>query len=183
MRKIGLSQDVVEEYIAESRKRLFPGQKAEIGEKPPEAEAPKPRTQGVNILRVMLNNETDQKKWHFKSGNPLDITVTFSAEKEIEDPIMGGAIFRDDGVYVFGPNTMCDNCLKGRYKGTYTYTLHLHKLTLLRGKYYLTFCIFDKNHIMHYVWLDKQFLFEVSDDTEYDGLVNIDHSWSMREGW
>ncbi|GAB4297337.1 MAG: ABC transporter ATP-binding protein [Myxococcota bacterium] len=183
-KRLDSAETVVEEYIGESRKKRYRATMLPHGESEKKA-SPTPkerRSQGVEITDVRMNGLRKQTEWLIKSGEPLDISVTFNAEVEIEDPVMGAAIFRDDGVYVFGPNTMFDNCLKGRYKGVYTYTCHIPNFCLLRGKYHLTFAIFDKEHIFHYVWLDKQFSFTVVDDTKYDGLVDMEHSWSIREG-
>jgi hypothetical protein len=89
------------------------------------------------------------------------------------------ALFRSDGVYVFGPNTRFDGVLEGTYHGVYTYFIHYPKLPLLAGTYRLSIAIFDQGHISPHVWHNQLYNFEVAQDVEDHGIVRLPHRWGL----
>lgn len=84
-----------------------------------------------------------------KSGNPLKIRVNFTAKNKIKEAHFGVAIFRNDGVYCYGPNTKFDgyeinkvNSGRGWFEITYK------KLLLAPGEYRFSVAIWDKNEVV-----------------------------------
>ena len=124
-------------------------------------------------------DESGAERERYWSGEALVIAVTIRTTEVIIDPIFGAAIHRDDGVYVFGPNTGFDQVLKGRYHGVYTFYLHYPSLPLLHGNFRVSVAVFDAGHLKAYVWHNEMYPFKVEQQVEDHGIVAIPHSWGV----
>jgi hypothetical protein len=115
----------------------------------------------------------------FRTGDTLVVAVTFRTTEPVDDPIFGVAIFRNDAVYVHGPNTRYDSVLEGQYHGVYTFFAAFPELPLLAGNYRISVAIFDKNHLKPHVWHNQLYEFEVAQTCEDHGLVQLNHAWGL----
>ncbi|MCB9763448.1 MAG: ABC transporter ATP-binding protein [Alphaproteobacteria bacterium] len=133
----------------------------------------------VRVLAVRLLDGHGQPRQRFRSGEPMTVAVTFRTTTPVERPVMGVAIHRNDGVYVYGPNTRFDGVLDGVYHGIYTYFIHYPALSLLAGQYQVSIAVFDKHHLKPHVWQNRLYDFEVAQDVEDHGLVQMAHAWGL----
>ncbi len=135
----------------------------------------------VEFLAVQLLNGDGRITEKVNSFAPLTVAVTFRTLKPVTDPILGVALFRNDGVYVYGPNTRFDNVeqMVGVYDGVYSYFIHYPSLPLLEGTYRLSVAAYDKNHIKPHIWHNQLYEIRVSSAVEDHGLVHIDHDWGL----
>ena len=133
----------------------------------------------VRVLNVQILDGNGHPRQRFQTGEQLVIAVTFRTTEPVERPILGVAFHRNDGVYVYGPNTRFDGVLDGTFHGVYTYFIHYPQLMLLAGTYRISIAVFDKNHLKPHVWYNQMFDFEVAQDVEDHGLVQLDHAWGL----
>ncbi|MEC7241074.1 MAG: ABC transporter ATP-binding protein [Myxococcota bacterium] len=133
----------------------------------------------VRVLRVQLLDGQGRSRQRYKSGEAMLVAVTFRTTEPVERPIMGVAIHRNDGVYVYGPNNRFDEVLDGTYDGIYTYFIHYPSLPLLAGSYRVSIAVFDKDHLKPHVWHNQLYDFEVAQDVEDHGLVRMKHAWGL----
>jgi ABC-type polysaccharide/polyol phosphate transport system ATPase subunit len=133
----------------------------------------------VRVLRVQLLDGQGRERHRFKSGEAMVVAVTFRTTEPVERPVMGVAIHRNDGVYVYGPNNRFDEVLDGVYEGIYTYYIHYPQLPLLAGSYRISVAVFDKHHLKPHVWHNQLYDFEVAQDVEDHGLVRMKHAWGL----
>lgn len=133
----------------------------------------------VRVLRVQLLDGQGRERKRFKSGEAMVVAVTFRTTEPVERPVLGVAIHRNDGVYVYGPNNRFDGVLDGTYDGIYTYYIHYPKLPLLAGTYRISVAVFDKHHLKPHVWHNQLYDFEVAQDIEDHGLVRMEHAWGL----
>ena len=133
----------------------------------------------VRILRVQLLDHQGIERERFRTGESLIIAVSFRTTEPVERPIFGMAIFRGDGTYVFGPNTRWDHVLDGTWHGVYTVFIHYRALPLLAGTYRVSAAVFDKGHLHPHVWHNQLYTFEIAQDVEDHGLVQLPHTWGM----
>jgi len=133
----------------------------------------------VRVLDVQLLDGRGQPRQRFRSGEDLLIAVSFRTTEPVVRPIMGVAIHRNDGTYVYGPNTRFDNVLDGTYHGIYTFFIRYPNLPLLSGRYRVSIAVFDKNHLKPHVWHNQLYDFEVAQDVEDHGMVSMDHAWGL----
>ena len=133
----------------------------------------------ARILTVQILDGRGHPRERFKCGEAMVVAVTFRTTVPVERPILGVAIHRNDGLYIFGPNTRFDGVLDGTYHGIYTYFIHYPSLPLLPATYRLSVAIFDKNHLHPYVWYNQQFEFKMVADVEHHGVVELEHAWGL----
>jgi hypothetical protein len=109
----------------------------------------------------------------------MTVEVDFRTLKPLDSPVFGVAIFRNDGVYCYGPNTLFDNCLRGVYDGEYTLSISYPSIPLLSGKYNISIAIYDKEHVMPYEYHNQLYSFSIETDIKDHGLCHIDHRWNI----
>ena len=133
----------------------------------------------VRVLRVQMLDGRGQPRERFRTGEELVVAVTFRTTQPVERPIMGIAVHRNDGTYVYGPNTRFDGVLDGIYHGIYTFFIVYRDLPLLSGRYRVSVAVFDKTHLKPHVWHNQLYEFEVAQDVEDHGLVQMQHAWGL----
>ncbi|MFT5587465.1 MAG: ABC-type polysaccharide/polyol phosphate transport system ATPase subunit [Cognaticolwellia sp.] len=133
----------------------------------------------VRIQGVQLLDGKGHPRKRFRSGEAMVIAVTFRTTEPVERPILGAAIHRNDGVYVYGPNTRFDGVMDGTFDGIYTFFLHYPELNLLAGSYRISVAVFDKAHLKPHVWHNQLYDFEVAQQSEDHGLVALEHGWGL----
>lgn len=135
----------------------------------------------VRILSVRILDAEGREVGSVHTFDALTIAVTFKTRVPVERPVLGVALFRNDDVYVFGPNTRFDAVerLDGVYDGVYTYFIHYPRLTLLAGTYFISVAAYDKNHLKPHVWHNQLYEVRVDTDRPDHGLVHLDHHWGL----
>ncbi len=133
----------------------------------------------VRVLRVQLLDAAGVEHEQFHSGQSLVVAITFRTTEVVEDPIFGVALFRNDGTYVYGPNTGFDRVLGGRYHGVYTVFVHYPALALLAGSYRVSVAIYDAGHVRPMAWHNQLYEFRVVTDVDDHGLVRLPHRWGV----
>ena len=135
----------------------------------------------VEILEVRILDRQGQIIDVIPTFDPLTVAVTFRTVQPVVDPVLGIAIFRNDEVYVFGPNTRFSKVeeMRGTYDGVYTYFLHYPRLFLLAGTYRISIAVYDKAHLRPYIWHNQLYELKVTSDQKEHGLVYMDYHWGL----
>ncbi|MFH1441767.1 MAG: Wzt carbohydrate-binding domain-containing protein [Candidatus Omnitrophota bacterium] len=108
-------------------------------------------TKETIINSVEFINKFGIKTYSIKSHEPLSIKVRFTVRDEIKEPHFGIAIFRDDGVYCYGPNTEFDGYKINKITaGERHFILKYKKILLAPGEYKLSIAVWDKNETIAY---------------------------------
>ena len=103
-------------------------------------------TKEAEIESVEFINRFGFKVCKIRTGKYLKIKVNFYAKDKINKPHFGVAIFRDYGVYGYGPNTDFDRCrVKDLRPGKGYFTLTYRNIILAPGNYRVSVAIWDKN--------------------------------------
>jgi ABC-type polysaccharide/polyol phosphate transport system ATPase subunit len=133
----------------------------------------------VVIHQVTLTDGEGRPRTELRAGETLRVEVLFEAKRAIESPVMGVALFREDGVYCYGPNTKFDGCLGGTYEGRYRLTAEFPELPLLGGAYEASVAFYDKDHVYAYAWDHRLYAFRIVADRPDHGLVALRHRFSV----
>jgi hypothetical protein len=133
----------------------------------------------VAIEQVRLTDAAGRERTTFAFGDTLRVEVTFATRVPIDSPVVGVALFRDDGVYCYGPNSQFDGVLAGRYDGRYVLTAEFPDLPLLTGGYEASVAFYDKGHVYAYAWDHRLYPFRVDADRPDHGLVFLRHRFSV----
>jgi hypothetical protein len=135
----------------------------------------------VRILRVRTLDSEGREKENFNTGEALTVAATFKTLIPVDNPILGIALFRNDEVYVYGPNTRFDEVKKmeGIYDGVYTFFIHYPKLPLLSGVYRISVALYDKGHIRPHCWHNQLYEIRVNCPRDDHGIIEIPHHWGL----
>jgi ABC-type polysaccharide/polyol phosphate transport system ATPase subunit len=166
----GGAADVIGRYEEHLRRRT-----AEIADLSPGRRG----TGEVSIERVRLMDAAGRERAAFAFAETLRVEVTFATRTPIESPVIGVALFREDGVYCYGPNTRFDGVLSGRYDGRYVLTAEFPELPLLTGGYQASVAFYDKDHVYAYAWDHRLYPFRVEADRPDHGLVFLHHRFTV----
>jgi ABC-type polysaccharide/polyol phosphate transport system ATPase subunit len=167
---LGDPQEVIGRYEEHMRRRaaqddLSPGERG---------------TGEVSILEVLLADAEGSPCTELRSGETLRVVVDFETCQPLESPVMGVALFREDGVYCYGPNTRFDGVLSGTYDGRYRLTAEFPELPLLGGRYEVSVAFYDKDHVYAYAWHHRLYAFRLVADRPDHGLVSLPHRFSVQ---
>ncbi len=136
-------------------------------------------TKEVTIKEIVIFNKNNQKAKKVKCREKIKIRVNFTAHEEIDDFHFGLAIFREDGVYCYGPNTQFDGLATPRMgRGDGYFELAYNELLLMPGVYYVSAAIWDKNETFAYDYHKGNCNIEVVGDPVFGQLLGLPHSWS-----
>lgn len=133
----------------------------------------------IRILKVALLDVEGAALDVLRSGDSLLVAVTFRTTERVESPIFGVAIFRNDGTYVYGPNTRYDQLENRAYDGVYTVYIHYPQLALLAGSYRISVAIYDAGHVRPMAWHNQLYELRVEQEVEDHGIVMLPHRWGV----
>lgn len=148
------------------------------------AASPPPGSGGTGeivIRSVRLSDGQGVERSEFRSGETLRVEVEFETREPLESPVMGVALFRDDGVYCYGPNTLFDGQVGGRCDGRYLLRAEFEDLPLLGGSYQASVGFYDRDHVYAYAWHHRLYPFVVRSDRPDHGLVWLRHRFELRK--
>jgi ABC-type polysaccharide/polyol phosphate transport system ATPase subunit len=169
---VGAASDVVAQYEEHLRRRtassaaLVPGRHG---------------TGEVVIRGVRLTDADGRERAEVTSGGTLRIEVEFETTRPLDSPVMGVALFRDDGLYCYGPNTKHDGVAVGRLDGRYRLVAEFAALPLLRGSYEASVAFYDRDHVYAYAWDHRLYPFRVVSDPPEPGVARLPHRFTLTE--
>lgn len=106
-------------------------------------------TKEVIIESVKFKNRFGLGVRRLKSGDSLKIKVFLRVRNNIKEPHFGMAIFREDGVYCYGPNTSFDGYYLPVLKpGRSWFSVEFKRLALAPGRYRISVGVWDKNEAL-----------------------------------
>jgi ABC-type polysaccharide/polyol phosphate transport system ATPase subunit len=112
--------------------------------------------------------------------DPFSVQVTYELQGKALPKILIGVAIRDaKGVYLFGPNTYLDKFNIPATNGTHTIEYFIPKLPLLTGTFMIDVGLFTDGGVVCLDYLGAVREFDVVADYFSEGLVFIDHEWSL----
>ncbi len=137
--------------------------------------------QDAQITRVGFFNGRLKETNLFYTGEKFKIIVEYVVNKEIDDPHFGAAVFREDGLYCYGPNTRFDKIkIKRLRKGQGEFSIEYKRLNLLPGRYRVSVAIWEKDEKFAYDHHHAYYKFEVISDKKDHGVLYLEHKWRWR---
>ncbi|MBN1591614.1 MAG: ABC transporter ATP-binding protein [Candidatus Coatesbacteria bacterium] len=135
-------------------------------------------TREIEITSVAMRNEKGEERYVFSCGDTVFVEIGFVAHKRIEQPVFGVGIFRTDGVWCYGTNTMIDKKSIESVEGEGHIIIKFDSLPLLSASYYLDVAAHAEND-HPYDYLNRLFTFAVRSDRPDMGIFRPDHKWIL----
>jgi len=138
---------------------------------------------GAQITKVEILNAQDKNTDTFNSGESMKVKVDFIINRRVYEPHFGVAIFREDGVYCYGPNTYFDGYRFEEIKeGKGYFTIIYKKLNLMPGDYRISVGIWDKTENYPFDYLPGFYKFKIIGDNGTYALLNLNYKWINKNG-
>lgn len=138
----------------------------------------------VKITGVRTCNSSGKQAASFNIKDSLKIEVRFIVEEEIKDPHFGVAIFREDGVYCYGPNTKADGYkIEKIARGEGLFSIEYKLSCLAPGKYRFSVAVWDTNEVWAYDYHVGCYKFEIAGENNNGQLLKLKYKWEPDEGW
>ncbi|NIM46569.1 MAG: ATP-binding cassette domain-containing protein [Candidatus Aenigmarchaeota archaeon] len=173
--EIGNPEDTINAYIfqnmSDEEKRIVLDKKESVSQK-----------QGsdkkiAEITKVVLLDKDRKEKNVFRTGEDISIKINFKKSRRPSESInIGIGIYKDDGSYILGYNTLMDS-----YKIKRNFAeVQFNNFPLLKGAYYINVVCFGEMEERYYDFKDKIKTFQIfptAETSRYRGVVNVNHRW------
>ena len=114
-------------------------------------------------------------------GEPLVVEIPYRVYEPLETPVFGVAVFRNDGVHVYGTNTAIDGFELKPLDDDGVLNLEYSSTPLLPGTYWVTVGVFDAPSGRPPLdFHDKLYGFRVVGSEREEGVARIEHRWRQR---
>jgi ABC-type glutathione transport system ATPase component len=119
--------------------------------------------------------DSDKNVDTISQKDSIKIIISYE-NKNIEKLHFGLQLFNDSGTYCFGTNTKISrrpviNKKQGRVG------VELQDLNLLAGTYHFTLAVMNESATQVLEYRPKLIEFRVTKDSEYEGIIMLDHRW------
>jgi hypothetical protein len=131
-------------------------------------------TKEVEIEGIRLLDRWGSAVDEIEPGDPLTVQVHFLVREEILNPHFGIALFREDRVYCYGPNTEFDDLPIERITpGSGSFSLAYEHFDLMPGRYFFSIAIWDKKETVAYDYVKGQISVTVLGNNPEEQLVRL----------
>ncbi|MCX7958213.1 MAG: ABC transporter ATP-binding protein [Deltaproteobacteria bacterium] len=141
-----------------------------------------PLSNEAKIMNVTIKDSAGNIKEKFETGEDIVVEAESFFRTKIKRPVFGVAIFKEDGRYIYGPNTFFDKIDTGECEGKVTFRIVYENPPLLGGKYLVSVAIFDPEHVYPYDFHEKRYSFEIISNLLDHGDIKINHRWFIEKG-
>lgn len=100
----------------------------------------------LRITSITINGHTDPSCVETASGAPLDVSIAWQADAPVDDAVFRFQLFRNDGLFAHGQNTVRHGITVGRLEGQGVTHLRYPAFGLLGGDYYVALGIWPDEY-------------------------------------
>jgi ABC-type polysaccharide/polyol phosphate transport system ATPase subunit len=170
VRAVGSAQDVVEEYLVDVHHDQIPDG----------VEGFRYGTREASIERVALLDAQDHATDTVTTGEPVTIRIHYSSPEPIEQPVLGLAVFSNEGVQVTGPNSRLDDAVPDKIEGDGYIDYRIDRLLLVPNTYFLSIALVDYSCTHTFDHRHRLLRFDVRPGVprEDAGVVSLGGAWS-----
>ncbi len=134
----------------------------------------------AEIIKVEFLNKDEIKKSVFNSGDDIVIRIYYESKIDIKNPVFGVALYMQDGIMLFGPNTKTSKVKLDSICGNGFVDFIIIENIFIKGIYRVTVSIYDWKCIIPIEFKDMSYTFSVvSDNDNWNGLINLKHKWNV----
>jgi ABC-type polysaccharide/polyol phosphate transport system ATPase subunit len=135
-------------------------------------------TKEATIKNIRVFNKWGIKTDKVKCGQSLAVRVDFAIHEEIDNFHFGVALFREDGVYCYGPNTQFDGLAIGSVGlGEGYFEIQYKELLLMPGTYYFSVAIWDEHEVFAFDYHKCRYKIEVIGEPSFGQLASLSSRW------
>jgi len=131
------------------------------------------RMTGVKVIGADGTEKTDFSPW-----DPFTIHIDYTAQKPLDDAVIGLAIYRSDGTLVYGTNTLIDTSSPVTLQTSGTVDLKIDGLSAANGSYSIDLAIHRPDGFNYDFWRDICTI-QIADKVQTPGEIALSHQWDI----
>jgi len=136
-------------------------------------------TKEAEITSVRILDGCGRKTTKVAVGDKIIVKAEFDVHEEVKEPHFGVAIFRDDGIYCYGPNSLFDrHRIEKLMKGKGWFSIEYKKMLLMPGKYWFSVGVWDKEEMLPYSFHIAYYSFRITGTNKNKQLLFLTHKWN-----
>ena len=131
------------------------------------------RMTGVRVIGADGTEKTD-----FSPRDPFSIHINYTAQKQLDDVVIGLAIYRSDGTLVYGTNTLIDTSSPVTLQTVGTIDLRVDGLPASNGSYSIDLALHRPDGFNYDFWRDICTI-QIADKVQTPGEIALSHQWDI----
>ncbi len=185
LREVGDGREVVNRYIAHINAR----QQAQLAGHDEDEDSdtnaitikPVMETKEAKITWVEILNSNGDPTTGITTGEGLILRLHYLTQRQIETPVFGLALHRDDDVHVTGPNTSIAEYHIDAINGRGYIDYAIPHVPLMAGRYRVSAALFDDTCTYCYDYIHQTVSFLVQPRSVWDqlGVLRLDAHWNL----
>ena len=132
----------------------------------------------ARMTGVKVVGPDGKEKKDFTPWEPFEIRIEYEAQRVIEDAVVGLAIYRSDGLLVYGTNTLIDTAEPVTLQTKGNIALKIEALQTGNGDYSIDLALHKPDGFNYDFWRDICTI-RVADRVQAAGVISVEHGWEV----
>ena len=133
----------------------------------------------ARMTKVKVLGADGKEKTKFTPWEPFTVHIDYTAEKELDDAVIGLALYRSDGVLIYGTNTLIDTSKPVTLKKEGSIDLKIDGLQAANGEYMIDLALHKPDGFNYDFWRDICRI-RIADRIQAPGEIALKHEWDVR---
>lgn len=118
------------------------------------------------------------ERYTYSTGESITLDLDFTVRERVDDAVLGFAIFRSDGLWVFGTNTRIDRFDNFYLDKDGNYKVKFDSVNLLAGEYWVDVTI-EYSEGVPVDYFRHAIEFNIVSNVNDAGVVRFEHEWEL----
>ena len=132
------------------------------------------RMTGVKVIGADGEERSDFSPW-----DPFTIHIDYTAQEQLDDAVIGLAIYRSDGALIYGTNTLIDTSTPVTLHRAGTIDLKVDGLPAANGSYTIDLALHKPDGFNYDFWRDICTI-RIADKVQTPGEIALSHQWDVQ---
>ena len=133
----------------------------------------------ARMTAVTVLDAEGKERHAFTPWEPFTIHIDYTAEKVLEDAVIGLALYRGDGTLVYGTNTLIDTSEPVKLERSGSIDLRVDSLRLANGPYTVDLALHRPDGFNYDFWRDICTV-DIADKIQAVGEIALSHAWEIQ---
>ena len=134
----------------------------------------------IELGDVQLLDADGRPATGIRRGEGLQVRIPYRCHRRVDRPMIGVALHRNDGAYVYGTNTEEDGIRLPAIDRDGVITMRYRSLPVLGGSYVVTVAVFRPGEPPVPIdYHEQRYGFSVEPRSDEQGVLALDHEWDL----
>ena len=155
------------------------GSEGEAPEETPEQDRKRSGTGEAVMQSVQVLDREGKPRNHFAPTEGFTVRIGYTAKRELENSVVGIALYRSDQTYIYGTNSLIDTSQPITLHEKGTIDLVIDYLPVANGSYSIDLALHRPDGLNYDFWREICTI-TVADKINPPGVIHLPHHWECR---